>query len=292
MENKTPHYYIPHQSAWPIIGALALLILALGSLNLSEKWGFSALVIGFGGLLFMIGGWLWSVIKESNAGLYNQQMDKTFRWGMFWFLIAELFLFGLLLGSIFHVRFSITPWLAGQSGDASVLTHYLLWPDFYKHWPLVTPPGNSPPPLTSPSHNYLISMRGIPFINSILLVISSLLSILSLYFLKKTKHQKSFITLNAAILLGILFLTLQTFYFLYLAKADIIIKTGVYGSFLIAFIGLHLINVIAALLFFIIISVRMYDQKVSAKNTFSLDAGIWWWCFLAGIWLLGFLLIF
>ena len=130
MEDKPSRYYVPKQSAWPIIGALALLILAFGSLNLNAKWGPIAALIGLGGLIFMLGGWLVSVTKESNAGLYNLQMDKTFRWGMFWFLFSELFLFGLLIGSIIFVRFSITPWIAGQSGDASQLTHYLLWPDF------------------------------------------------------------------------------------------------------------------------------------------------------------------
>ncbi len=289
MANKTPQYYVPHQSGWPILGAIALLFLALGSLNLTERWGFIAFILGLSGLLFMLCGWIWSVINESDAGLYNRQMDKTFRWGMFWFLIAELFLFGLLLGSIFHVRFSITPWLAGQSGDASVLTHYLLWPDFVKHWPLITLPENAP--TTSTMHT-LISMRGIPFFNLILLLISALISIQALLNLKKRDYQNTFVTLNLSILLGLLFLALQTYYFVYLIRANIIIKTGVYGSFLIAFIGLQLINVVAALLFFMIISARIYNRKITIKNSFSLDAGVWWWSFLAGIWLLGFFLIF
>ena len=88
MEDKPSRYYVPKQSAWPIIGALALLILAFGSLNLNAKWGPIAALIGLGGLIFMLGGWLVSVTKESNAGLYNLQMDKTFRWGMFWFLFS------------------------------------------------------------------------------------------------------------------------------------------------------------------------------------------------------------
>ena len=289
MENKSSHYYVPHQSGWPILGAVALFVLALGSLNLGEKWGIVALVIGLAGLLFMLGGWLRSVVKESDAGYYNQQMDKTFRWGMFWFLISELFLFGLLLGSIFHVRFSITPWIAGHSGDASLLTHYLLWPDFSKHWPLVTPPGSSPATLST---HTLVSMRGIPFLNLTLILISAIISLLSLISLKKADYKKSCRTLNASIVLGILFLALQIYYFIYLTNANIIVKTGIYGSFLIAFLGLHILNITAALVFFISISLRIYHHKVTAKNTFSLDAGVWWWCFLAGIWLLGFVLIF
>jgi cytochrome c oxidase subunit III len=289
MENKSSRYYVPQQSSWPILGALALLVLAVGSLNLTEAWGLSATILGLGGLVFMIGGWISSIIKESNAGLYNQQMDNTFRWGMFWFLVAELFLFGLLIGSLFHVRFSITTWLAGQSGTASSLTHYLLWPDFSKHWPLVTPPGSSPATSNPPS---LITMRGIPFVNLLLLLLSAVTTILSGLALKKDHSRKSFFLLIISILFGSLFLISQTHYFIFLINANIISKTGVYGSFLIAFIGLQLINITAALLLFLSISIRLHHKKVTKKNSFSLDAGAWWWCFLAGVWLVGFLLIF
>lgn len=289
MESKSSHYYIPQQSSWPILSALALLILAIGSLNLTTTWGLSAIILGLGGLFFMIGGWISSVIKESNAGLYNQQMDNTFRWGMFWFLVAELFLFGLFIGSLFHVRFSITAWLAGQSGTASALTHYLLWPDFAKQWPLVTPPGSSP--ATSNPHT-LTTTRDIPFFNLLLLLLSAVTTLLSLFALKKDYSQKSFFLLSISILLASLFLISQTYYFVFLINADIISKTGVYGSFLIAFIGLQLINVVAALLLFISICIRLYHKKVTKKNSFSLDAGVWWWCFLAGVWLVGYLLIF
>ncbi len=287
--NNLASYYVPHQSAWPILGALALLILAFASLNLTEKWGFAALLLGLCILLFMLGGWLWSVTKESNAGLYNQQMDRTFRWGMLWFLVSELFLFGLLLGSIVHVRFSITPWLAGESGAASMLTHYLLWPDFSQHWPLTVPPADSPPTTAT----YLdIAMKGLPFFNVILLMLSTLVVVTSKFFLKKGQYQRSFMILNVAIFCGILFLGLQIYYGLRLIAVHIILKTGIYGSLLIALLGLHIINILAALLCLIGASVRLHHQKLTNSNTFLLDAGIWWWIFLTGIWLIGVFLIF
>lgn len=288
MEDKSSPYYVPPQSAWPIIGAIALLILAFGSLNLNKHWGLIALIIGLAGLVFMLAGWLWNVTQESNAGLYSRQMDKTFRWGMCWFLISELFLFGLLIGSIIHVRFSVTPWLAGQSGDASQLTHYLLWPDFAKHWPLVVPPSSAP----SSSTPSLGSMRQIPLINLIILLSSALLLTDSLYHLKKMRYRLCRITLNIAIFLACIFFISQTYYFIHLLKAHIIPKSGIYGSFLIAFLGLHLLNVIAALLFIFILCFRVYQNKFLEKNPFSFDAAVWWWDFLAGIWAFGFFWIF
>ncbi len=288
MKKKDSSYYVPEQSAWPIIGALALLFLAFGSLNIEKLWGLIAFIVGVAGLMFMLTGWLWNVTQESNAGLYNQQMDKTFRWGMCWFLISELFLFGLLIGSIIHVRFSITPWLAGQSGDASQLTHYLLWPDFVKHWPLIKPPASTVA-ATTPS---LASMRQIPLINLIILLSSALLLTDSLFHLKKMHFRLCRVTLNIAIFLACIFLISQTYYFFHLIHAHIIAKSGVYGSFLIAFLGLHLINIVAALLFLCILWIRIYKNKLLEKNSFSFDAAVWWWDFLAAILALGFFWIF
>lgn len=285
MKNKNSSYYVPKQSAWPIIGALSLLFLAFGSLNLDKHWGLIACILGVAGLVFMLSGWLWKVTQESNAGLYNRQMDKTFRWGMVWFLIAELFLFGLLIGSIIHVRYSIMPWLAGQSGDASQLTHYLLWPDFAKHWPIK-------PPSAAGSTLSLGSVSPIPFINLIILLFSALLLTASLYYLKKMRYKLCRLTFNSAIFLACIFLISQIYYFIHLINTHIITKSGVYGSFLIAFLGLHGLNSVAALLFLGILCFRIYTHQLLEKNVFSFDAAVWWWDFLAVIWLLGFFLIF
>ncbi|TLY47124.1 MAG: hypothetical protein E6K54_07110 [Gammaproteobacteria bacterium] len=288
MKSKDSSYYVPEQSAWPIIGALALLFLAFGSLNLKKHWGFIAFLVGIAGLVFMLSGWFWNVTQESDAGLYSQQMDKTFRWGMLWFLISELFLFGLLIGSIIHVRFSITPWLAGQSGDASQLTHYLLWPDFAKHWPSIKPPGVT----TVASTPSLASMRQIPLINLIILLSSALLLTDSWFHFKKKRYKLCRFTLTCAIFLAFVFLMSQTYYFIHLVHAHIITKSGVYGSFLIAFLGLHLLNIIPALLFLCTLCLRLYKKKLVERNAFCFDAAVWWWDFLAVIWALGFFCIF
>lgn len=288
-QHQANRYYVPPHSAWPILGAVSLLFLTVGSLNLGERWGVIAFSLGLGGVLFMLCGWLWSVSKESDAGLYTQQMDKTFRWGMFWFLISELFLFGLLLGSIFHVRFSITPWLAGQSGASSLLTHYLLWPDFSRHWPLITPPAHS---TNHAATSAFISLRDIPFTTLILLLASTFSIILALPFFKKGHYTNALIALSITSLIGFIVLILQLYYFFCLIKVDIIAKTGIYGSLFITFLGLHAINIAAVSLLLISSIIRIYRHKINFKNTFSLDACVWWWCFLTGVWLLGFLLLF
>ncbi len=287
MKKKDISYYVPNQSEWPIIGALALLFLAFGSLNLEQKWGIIALIIGVVGLVFMLTGWFWNVAQERHAGLYSPQMEKTFRWGMVWFLIAELFLFGLLIGSIIHIRFSITPWLAGQRGDASQLTHYLLWPDFAKHWPLFIPPSAATNKVNAPLNSV---SQYIPLINLIILLTSALFLTYAHYHFKKINYALCRLSLNLAIFLAFIFLVSQTYYFIHTIDAHVITRRGVYGSFLIAFLGFHLLNSVAALLFLFFLYSR-YCRN-SFENIFSFDASVWWWDFLAIMWALGFFLIF
>jgi len=287
VKKKDAFYYVPEHSQWPIIGALALLFLAFGSLNIGKKWGLIALIIGVAGLAFMLTGWFWNVAQERQAGFYSPQMDKTFRWGMVWFLIAELFLFGLLLGSIVHVRFSITPWLAGQGGDASQLTHYLLWPDFAKQWPLLTPPRVATHQV-KPVHSLL---NDLPLINLIVLLASAFCLSAAHYHFKKINGPYCRLSFNLAICFAFIFVISQFYYFIHSLNTHVITQRGVWGSFLIAFLGFHLLNCVAALFFLLFLYTR-YCKNAFEKNIFSFDASVWWWDFLTIIWVFGFFLIF
>ena len=41
-------------------------------------------------------GWFGAVVREGRAGLYSAQMDRSFRWGMSWFIFSEVMFFGAL----------------------------------------------------------------------------------------------------------------------------------------------------------------------------------------------------
>ena len=45
----------------------------------------------------MLIGWFGTVIGESESGLYNAQVDKSFRMGMFWFIFSEVMFFCCIL---------------------------------------------------------------------------------------------------------------------------------------------------------------------------------------------------
>ena len=133
------HYYVPHGTRWPIIGSIGM-ILMLGSaaywVNESSvaPWTFlaGALVI-----VYMLFGWFGDVIRESEAGMYNEQVDTSFRMGMLWFIFSEVMFFAAFFGALFYARVLSVPWLLGE--DFS--THEYLWRGFGESWP-TNGPGN------------------------------------------------------------------------------------------------------------------------------------------------------
>jgi cytochrome c oxidase subunit 3 len=72
-------YYVPEQSIWPIVGAVALFLIAVGAGNYviettrdKSGYGFYILIAGLALLLIMITGWFKNQIDESMSVLIIQ----------------------------------------------------------------------------------------------------------------------------------------------------------------------------------------------------------------------------
>ena len=107
-------YYIPTPSPWPIVGAVALFTLMLGAVcyldEITRAWSF---VPGAALLVFMFTGWFYTVIGESQHGIFNLQVDRSFRMGMMWFIFSEVMFFGAFFGALFYTRMITVPLLGG-----------------------------------------------------------------------------------------------------------------------------------------------------------------------------------
>ncbi len=77
-------YFLPPPSRWPIIGACSLLLTTLGAAMWVNRGPAGPYVLAAGALLlvWMLFGWFGSVIRESEKGLYNRQVDVSYRWAM------------------------------------------------------------------------------------------------------------------------------------------------------------------------------------------------------------------
>ena len=58
--------------------------------------------------------WFGEVIRESQAGQYNRQVDISFRMGMVWFIFSEVMFFAAFFGALLYARQFSIPWLGGE----------------------------------------------------------------------------------------------------------------------------------------------------------------------------------
>jgi hypothetical protein len=93
------------------------------------NWGLAIMVL----LLVLFFGWFATVINENQAGLFNAQVDKSFRMGMMWFIISEVMFFAAFFGALFYARELSVPWIGGEG--VKVFNKLLLWQDFAPTWP-------------------------------------------------------------------------------------------------------------------------------------------------------------
>ncbi len=135
MSTHTGGYYLPAPSHWPVVGSFALLCAALGATLLIHdlSGGGWLLALGAAALLVMLVGWFGNVIRENQGGLYDARVDRSFRWGMSWFIFSEVMFFAAFFGALFYARVIAVPDLAGGEQVA------LLWPGYVGGWPTAGP---------------------------------------------------------------------------------------------------------------------------------------------------------
>ena len=110
-------YYIPHGSKWPIVGSVSLFVTMSGAASLlngldRRRRGCSA--PGCWLVATCSIGWFGTVIDESQRGMYNEGVDKSFRMGMMWFIFSEVMFFAAFFGALYYARQFSVPWLGGE----------------------------------------------------------------------------------------------------------------------------------------------------------------------------------
>jgi hypothetical protein len=102
-------------------GSTALFFLASGGILLMNGHGIGwvPFAIGFFILVYMLFGWFGTVIRESEGGLFNAQVDMSFRWAMSWFIFSEVMFFAAFFGALWYARVYSMPWLGDSTTSCS-----------------------------------------------------------------------------------------------------------------------------------------------------------------------------
>ena len=93
-------YYLPEPSHWPIVGSIGMFTLLAGFAHYLNDGTSLFMYAGAVVLLIMLFGWFGTVIRESEAGKYNDQVDMSFRWSMGWFIFSEVMFFAAFFGAL------------------------------------------------------------------------------------------------------------------------------------------------------------------------------------------------
>lgn len=280
MSTTSDQYYIPEGSHWPIIAAAGIMALLMGvALWINDiSVGMPLSVIGIIVITFLYFGWFKSVIDESLSGKYNQQVDISFRQGMMWFIMSEVFFFAALFGSLAYIRFIAVPYLGG---DGFLGSSHLLWPAFDMTWPVIT----SPNPELYAQPTEAMSPLGIPLLNTILLLTSGVTITWAHHGLKHNNKNALVIGLILTVVLGAVFMGFQAYEYYHAYHAmNLTLNSGVYGSTFYMLTGFHGLHVTIGTIMLIVITVRSIKGHFSPDKHFAFEAVAWYWHFVDVVW--------
>lgn len=283
-------YYVPEQSIWPIVGAVALFLIAVGAGNYTieatrgkDGYGAYILIAGLCALLVMLIGWFKNQIDESMSGLYSDQLSRSYRQGMAWFIFSEVMFFAAFFGALFYARTIAIPWLGGASNNA--MTNEVLWPTFEAMWPLTTTPDGTT--------TQVMPWTGLPLINTLILVVSSVTLHFAHVGLEQEKRKQLTVMLGVTIVLGCIFLYLQGAEYVHAYNdLQLTLQSGVYGNTFFLLTGFHGMHVTLGTIILMVLFFRVLKGHFTPKEHFAFQAGSWYWHFVDVVWLFLFFFVY
>ncbi len=282
-------YYIPHQSHWPILGSISLFTVMLGAVAYLNDWaGVWSFAPGFLLLIALFIGWFATVIGENQHGIYNLQVDRSFRMGMMWFIFSEVMFFAAFFGALFYARMLSVPWLGGHG--VRFLTRFILWPGYEGTWPT-----NGPARVGGLADGsfHVIPAFGIPAINTLILLTSGVTVTIAHHALREGRRGLLTVFLAATFILGFSFVGLQIHeYGEAYRELGLRLSTGIYGSTFFMLTGFHGLHVTIGAIMLLCIWFRVLRGHFTPQRHFAFEAVSWYWHFVDVVWLGLFIFVY
>lgn len=290
MKGNQGSYYIPDRSHWPIVGSIGLFLIAFGAAEWLHKVWYGPHLLSVGALIitFMLFGWFGTVIRESVKGFYNDQVDRTYRWAMSWFIFSEICFFAIFFGALFYARWYAVPAMGGEFLH-HLTTHYLLWPDFISDWPLFVNPDN----VKFFGAENTVDTWHLPALNTLILLTSGVTITWAHWALKKNMRTQLIIGLFLTVALGILFLLFQANEYMEAYQhLDLTLNAGIYGTTFFMLTGFHGMHVTIGTIMLIVILGRCLCGHFTPDNHFAFEGVAWYWHFVDVVWLFLFIFVY
>ena len=260
-------YHLVNPSPWPIIGAAAALVLAVGALMFMHELegGVWVLVVGSIMTLAIMAVWWRDVINEGeHQGHHNSIVQLGLRYGMVLFIASEVMFFLAWFWAFFDASI-----YAGEAIQESRVAFT------GGHWP---PDGVE---VFIPWH--------LPLLNTIILLTSGTTVTWAHHALKENKRNGLIWGLVLTVILGVLFTCIQAYEY---AHAGFGFTDGIYSSTFFMATGFHGAHVIIGSIFLMVCLARSIAGHFKPDHHFGFEAAAWYWHFVDVVWLFLFFAIY
>jgi len=240
------------------------------------------LAIGFAILFYMCFRWFGEVAAESESGKYGLDVDRSFRWGMTWFILSEVMFFAAFFGALYYMRVLSVPWLA----EESEVLGQTAWGAFSSSWP-ATGPADHYEPFEE------MNPWGLPALNTAILLTSGVTITFAHWALKENRRDALNKWMLATIALGVLFLGCQAYEYVH-AYNDLNLRldSGAYGSTFFMLTGFHGFHVTLGTIMLIVIYFRCAAGHFTPDRHFGFEGVAWYWHFVDVVWLGLFIFVY
>lgn len=268
-----PHpYHIVRPSIWPLAGALAGGLFAVGMLMYMHdvhlfadkkngvegiKVGFSGAIAGVLAILLVMFGWWKDIIHEAVEEKAHTPIAMVgMRYGMSLFIASEVMFFVAFFWAYFNAAFFPTEQI-----------------DFV--WP--------------PKNIHTIDPFDLPFLMTMILLLSGCTVTWAHHALLEGKNKDVVLALGLTVFLGVFFLGFQVFEY---AHAHFAFTDGIYASTFFMATGFHGFHVLVGTIFLFVCWIRAKKGHFTPKGHFGFEAAAWYWHFVDVVWLFLFFAIY
>jgi cytochrome c oxidase subunit III len=281
-----PYYFVPDPSKYPVLSGVALLCFGIGMAALVNDFapGPYLVVTGLCSFLAILYCWFGQAAKESEAGHYEANVDRSFRWSMAWFIFSEVMFFAGFFGALFYAKNISTPWLANPALSG------MLWPAAQAVWPNFGPGG-----LDSLAVDHFDTMGPwpIPTLNTAILLLSGVTLTVSHHALRDGDRAKTKLWLAFTVALGMLFMGFQGYeYYHAYHELNLKMTSGIYGSTFFMLTGFHGFHVILGSIMLACVLYRLNKGHFTADKHFGFEGAAWYWHFVDVVWLFLYIVVY
>jgi cytochrome c oxidase subunit 3 len=253
----THPYHLVNPSPWPLLGAFAAGLMAVGAVLYMHGSGWLLLALGFLCVLAVMAGWWRDVVRESVREKAHTPVVKLgLRYGMSLFIASEVMFFAAFFWAFFSS--SLYP--------SEAIGH-------------VWPPANIEP----------METFHLPLMMTLILLLSGTTVTWAHHAIVEGDRRTASVALGLTVILGVLFSSFQMYEY---GHAHFGFKDGIYPSTFYMATGFHGFHVIIGTIFLAVCWFRVNAGHFTPKSHFGFEAAAWYWHFVDVVWLFLFVSIY